>query len=88
VREICTRRRLLFVADEIQTALGRTGKMFCWEWDGAKPDAIIVGKALAGGMYPVSAFLSTDEVMASSTRAITARRSAAIRWVVRSAARR
>jgi ornithine--oxo-acid transaminase len=63
VREICTRQRVLFVADEIQTGLGRTGKMFCWEWDGAKPDAMIVGKALAGGMYPVSAFLSSEEVM-------------------------
>jgi ornithine--oxo-acid transaminase len=63
VREICTRQRVLFVADEIQTGLGRTGKMFCWEWDGAKPDAMIVGKALAGGLYPVSAFLSSEEVM-------------------------
>ncbi len=63
VREICTKHRVLFVADEIQTGLGRTGKMFCWEWDGAKPDAMIVGKALAGGRYPVSAFLSSEEVM-------------------------
>lgn len=63
VREICTKQRVLFVADEIQTGLGRTGKMFCWEWDGAKPDAMIVGKALAGGLYPVSAFLSSQEVM-------------------------
>ncbi len=63
VREICTRHRVLFVADEIQTGLGRTGKMFCWEWDGARPDAVIVGKALSGGLYPVSAFLTNDEVM-------------------------
>ena len=65
VREICTRHRVLFVADEIQTGLGRTGKMFCWQWEGggAKPDAVIVGKALAGGMYPVSAFLSNEEIM-------------------------
>ena len=65
VREICTRHRVLFVADEIQTGLGRTGRMFCWEWEGgaAKPDAVIVGKALGGGMYPVSAFLSNEEVM-------------------------
>src|SRR3989338_9074231 len=65
VREICTRHRVLFVADEIQTGLGRTGKMFCWQWEGggAKPDAVIVGKALAGGMYPVSAFLSHEEIM-------------------------
>ncbi len=63
VREICSKHRVLFVADEIQTGLGRTGKMFCWEWDGAKPDAIIVGKALSGGLYPVSAFLAGAEVM-------------------------
>jgi ornithine--oxo-acid transaminase len=63
IREICTRHRVLFVADEIQTGLGRTGKMFCWEWDGAKPDAIILGKALSGGLYPVSAFLATEEIM-------------------------
>jgi len=65
VREICSRHRVLFVADEIQTGLGRTGKMFCWQWEGevAKPDAVIVGKALAGGLYPVSAFLSNEEVM-------------------------
>ncbi len=63
VREICNRHRVLFVADEIQTGLGRTGKMFCWEWDGAKPDAVIVGKALSGGFYPVSALLASEEVM-------------------------
>ncbi len=65
VREICSKHRVLYVADEIQTGLGRTGKMFCWQWEGAgaKPDAVIVGKALAGGMYPVSAFLSGEEIM-------------------------
>ena len=63
VREICTKNRVLLVADEIQTGLGRTGKMFCWEWDGAKPDAMTLGKALSGGFYPVSAFVANDEVM-------------------------
>jgi len=63
IREICTKHNVLFVADEIQTGLARTGKMFCWQWDGAKPDAIILGKALSGGFYPVSAFLSTEAVM-------------------------
>jgi ornithine--oxo-acid transaminase len=63
VRDICTKANVLFVSDEIQTGLGRTGKMFCWEWDGAKPDAIIVGKALAGGFYPVSAFVANASVM-------------------------
>lgn len=63
VREICTRHKILFVDDEIQTGLGRTGKMFAWQWEGARPDALIVGKALAGGMYPVSAFLADENVM-------------------------
>jgi len=63
VREICTRHNVLFVDDEIQTGLGRTGKMFAWQWEGARPDAIIVGKALAGGMYPVSAFVADENVM-------------------------
>ncbi len=63
VRQICTKHHVLFVCDEIQTGLGRTGKNFCWEWDGAKPDAVIVGKALSGGFYPVSAFIADDEVM-------------------------
>jgi ornithine--oxo-acid transaminase len=63
VREICTKHNVLFVCDEIQTGLGRTGKNFCWEWDGAKPDAVIVGKALSGGFYPVSAFIANDDVM-------------------------
>jgi ornithine--oxo-acid transaminase len=63
IREICTKHNVLFVADEIQTGLARTGKMFCWQWDGAKPDALILGKALSGGFYPVSAFLATESVM-------------------------
>ena len=63
VREICTRHRVLFVADEIQTGLGRTGKMFACEWEGVRPDAMILGKALSGGFYPVSAFVADDEVM-------------------------
>jgi ornithine--oxo-acid transaminase len=63
VREICTRHNVLWVDDEIQTGLGRTGKMFAWQWEGARPDAVIVGKAVAGGMYPVSAFLADENVM-------------------------
>ncbi|HWO90070.1 MAG TPA: ornithine--oxo-acid transaminase [Gemmatimonadales bacterium] len=63
VREICTRHRVLFVADEIQTGLGRTGKMFACDWEDVKPDAMTLGKALSGGCYPVSAFVSTEEVM-------------------------
>ncbi len=63
IREICTKHRVLMVADEVQTGLGRTGKMFACQWENVKPDAMILGKALAGGMYPVSVFLATEEVM-------------------------
>lgn len=61
--DVCKSNNVLLVADEIQTGLGRTGKMFCSEWDGVKPDVMIVGKALSGGMYPVSAMLADDDVM-------------------------
>lgn len=61
--EICKKHNVLFIADEIQTGLGRTGKLLACEHDGAKPDAIILGKALGGGMLPVSLFLSNSEVM-------------------------
>jgi ornithine--oxo-acid transaminase len=54
---------VLFVADEIQTGLGRTGKLFACEWEGVHPDMLIVGKALSGGLYPVSAALADDEIM-------------------------
>ena len=60
---LCKRNNVLLIADEIQSGLGRTGKMFAFEHDGVKPDAVIVGKALSGGFYPVSAFLANDEVM-------------------------
>jgi len=54
---------ILLMLDEIQTGLGRTGKMFCYEYDGIKPDVLIVGKALGGGVYPVSGMLASKEVM-------------------------
>jgi ornithine--oxo-acid transaminase len=63
VREITRKHNVLWVDDEIQTGLGRTGKMFAWQWENARPDALIVGKAVAGGMYPVSAFLADEPVM-------------------------
>ncbi len=63
IREITKKHNVLWVDDEIQTGLGRTGKMFAWQWENARPDALIVGKALAGGMYPVSAFLADENVM-------------------------
>ncbi|KAI8463066.1 MAG: ornithine aminotransferase [Monoraphidium minutum] len=55
--------RALLIADEVQTGLSRTGKMLCQEWDGARADITVLGKALSGGMYPVSAVLADDEVM-------------------------
>ncbi|MBK6901143.1 MAG: ornithine--oxo-acid transaminase [bacterium] len=61
--EICRANNVLLIVDEIQSGLGRTGKMFAHEWEGVKPDGLIVGKALSGGFYPVSAFLAGDEVM-------------------------
>ena len=62
-RRICDDRRVLLLCDEIQSGLGRTGKLFAYQWEGIRPDGVIVGKALSGGFYPVSAFLSDDEVM-------------------------
>jgi len=63
LREIADRCRCLLVVDEIQSGLGRTGKLFAYEHEGIRPDVVIVGKALSGGMYPVSAILADDEVM-------------------------
>lgn len=63
VREICTRHNVLMIADEIQTGLGRTGKLFACDHEDVKPDAVTIGKALSGGFYPVSAVLASREVL-------------------------
>ncbi len=63
VREICSRHRVLMIADEIQTGLGRTGRLLACEHEGVRADMITLGKALAGGMYPVSAVLASREVL-------------------------
>ncbi len=63
VAEICKAHNVLLVADEIQTGLGRTGQFFCCDWEAVKPDVMVVGKALSGGVYPVSAMLAGEEVM-------------------------
>ncbi|MFC1660166.1 ornithine--oxo-acid transaminase [Gemmatimonadota bacterium] len=61
---LCRDRGVAFMADEIQTGLGRTGRLFCCEWEDVRPDVLIVGKALGGGVYPVSAAIADDEFMA------------------------
>lgn len=63
VREICSAHNVLMMADEIQSGLGRSGKLFAYEYENIRPDCLIVGKALSGGVYPVSGFLANDEVM-------------------------
>lgn len=63
VSELCKKHNVLMIADEIQTGLARTGKMLCIDHDNVKPDILLLGKALSGGVYPVSAVLASDEVM-------------------------
>jgi len=62
-REICSDSQVLFMADEIQTGLGRTGKLFCCDHEEVKPDVMIIGKSLGGGCYPVSAVLSSRNIL-------------------------
>ncbi len=63
VREICTKHRVLMMADEVQTGLGRTGKRLACDHEEVRPDILILGKALSGGVLPVSAVLADDEIM-------------------------
>ena len=63
VREICTRKNILMILDEIQTGLGRTGKLLAEEHEGVQADLTLIGKALSGGFYPVSAVLSNEAVL-------------------------
>ncbi|HLX26134.1 MAG TPA: ornithine--oxo-acid transaminase [Candidatus Cybelea sp.] len=63
VRALCSERNVLFVADEVQTGFGRTGDLFACDHESVKPDILVVGKALGGGYYPVSAALANDDVM-------------------------
>lgn len=62
-RELCKNTNILFIADEIQTGIARTGKMLCIDHENIKPDILILGKALSGGVLPVSAVLANDEIM-------------------------
>ena len=61
--DLCKKNNVLFIADEVQTGIARTGKMLACDHEGVKPDILVLGKALSGGMYPVSAVLANDEVM-------------------------
>ena len=63
VRELCDKYNILWIADEVQTGIARTGKLYCCEHENVKPDILLLGKALSGGTFPVSAVLSRDEVM-------------------------
>tara|TARA_B110000116_G_scaffold32195_1_gene24431 strand:+ start:15589 stop:16818 length:1230 start_codon:yes stop_codon:yes gene_type:complete len=61
--ELCKKNNVLFIADEVQTGIARTGKLICCDHHGFKPDLLILGKALSGGVYPVSAVLTSHEIM-------------------------
>ncbi len=63
VRDLCTQYNVLMMADEVQTGLCRTGRMLACDWENVKPDILILGKALSGGTIPVSAVLSSDEII-------------------------
>jgi ornithine--oxo-acid transaminase len=63
VGQICQKHKILFIADEIQTGLGRTGKLFACQHENVRPDVMVIGKALAGGFYPVSAVLADEPIM-------------------------
>lgn len=63
VKELCKKHNVLFIADEVQTGIGRTGKMLACDHEDIKPDVLVLGKALGGGVFPVSAVLTSDEVM-------------------------
>ncbi|XP_017072270.1 ornithine aminotransferase, mitochondrial [Drosophila eugracilis] len=63
VRELCTKYNVLWIADEVQTGLARTGKLLAVNYEQVQPDILILGKALSGGLYPVSAVLCNDQVM-------------------------
>ncbi|MDG2370047.1 MAG: ornithine--oxo-acid transaminase [Flavobacteriales bacterium] len=63
VRDLCTKYNVLFIADEVQTGIARTGKMLATDYEDARPDILILGKAISGGVFPVSAVLADDNVM-------------------------
>ena len=62
VRELCDKYNVLMIADEVQTGMGRTGKMLCCDHENVQPDILILGKALSGGMMPISAVLANHDI--------------------------
>jgi ornithine--oxo-acid transaminase len=63
VRTLCTKYNVLFIADEVQTGIARTGRMLATDFEDARPDILILGKAISGGVYPVSAVLADNDIM-------------------------
>ena len=63
VAQLCRQHQVLFICDEIQTGLARTGKMFAYEWDNIEPDMLLLGKALGGGVMPISAVVANDDIL-------------------------
>lgn len=63
VRALCDKHKVLMICDEIQTGIARTGRLLCHEWSGIKPDLVLLGKAISGGMYPVSCVLGSKDIM-------------------------
>ena len=63
VRALCDKHNVLMICDEIQTGIARTGRLLCHEWSGIKPDLVLLGKAISGGMYPVSCVLVSEAIM-------------------------
>ena len=63
IRKLCDKYNVLFIADEVQTGIARTGKMLACDYEDARPDLLILGKAISGGVFPVSAVLADDEIM-------------------------
>lgn len=63
IRDLCDKHNVLLICDEIQSGIARTGKLLCHEWSGIKPDMVLLGKAISGGMYPVSCVLGSKDIM-------------------------
>ncbi len=63
VRDLCDKNNVLMICDEIQSGIARTGRLLCYEWSGIKPDLVLLGKAISGGMYPVSCVLGSKDVL-------------------------